>query len=88
LLSSSSEPLSSSSLELLPSAPDYEPAARELLALLSRDLPLELALLDELSPLSRAIGSKVTARDLLEPSPCATSPGLVRLSSLALLFLA
>jgi hypothetical protein len=64
------------------------------LALLSRDPQLELASLDELSPLSLAIGSKVTARDLLDPSPCATCPGLaalvslVRLSSLSLLFLA
>jgi hypothetical protein len=94
LLSSSSEPLSSSSPELLSSAPDFVPAARELLALLPRDLPLKLASLDELSPLSLAITSKVTARDTLDPSPCATRPGLAalvslaRLSSLGLLFLA
>jgi hypothetical protein len=61
------------------------PAARELLALLPRDLPLKLASLDELSPLSLAVTSKVTARDTLDPSPCATRPGLAALVSLALL---
>ena len=72
----------------------FEPAARELQVLLSRDTSLELAALDVMSPLSRARTSKVTARDLLEPSPCAAFPGLaalaslVRLSSLALLFFA
>jgi len=71
LLSSPSEPLSSSSSELLSSAPAFVPAARELLALLPRDRPLKLASLDELSP--------------LDPSPCATRPGLAALVSLALL---
>jgi len=93
LLSSPSDPLSSSSSALLSPAPDLVPAARELLALLPRDLPLKLASLDELSPLSLAVTSKVTARDTLDPSPCATRPGLAalvslaRLSSLGLLFL-
>jgi hypothetical protein len=70
------------------------PVARELLALLPRDLPLKLASLPELSPLSLAITSTVAARDTLDPSPCATRPGLAalvslaRLSSLGLLFLA
>jgi hypothetical protein len=61
------------------------PAARELLALLSRDLPLEPASLPELSPLSLALISTVAARDTLDPSPCATRPGLAALVSLALL---
>jgi hypothetical protein len=85
LLSSSSDPLSSSSSALLPPAPDPVPAARELLALLPRDLPLKLASPLELSPLSLAIISKVAARDTLDPSPCATRPGLAALVSLALL---
>jgi hypothetical protein len=53
--------------------------------LLSRDLPLKLASLPELSSLSLAIISKVTARDMLDPPPCATRPGLAALVSLALL---
>jgi hypothetical protein len=64
------------------------PATRELLALLPRDLPLKLASLPELSPLSLAIillYYYVTARDTLDPSPCATRPGLAALVSLALL---
>jgi hypothetical protein len=94
LLSSPSEPLSSSSSELLSPAPDFVPTARELLALLPRDLPLKPASLLELSPLSLATTSKVAARDTLDPSPCATRPGLAALvllallSSLGLLFLA
>jgi hypothetical protein len=61
------------------------PVTLGLLALLPRDLPLKLASLPELSPLSLAIISKVTARDTLDPSPCATRPGLAALVSLALL---
>jgi len=61
------------------------PTARELLALLPRDLPLKPASLLELSPLSLAVTSKVTAQDTLDPSPCATRPGLAALVSLALL---
>jgi hypothetical protein len=68
--------------------------ARELLALLSRDLPLNPASLPELLSLLLALNSRVAARDTLDPSPCATRSGLAALislallSSLALLFLA
>jgi hypothetical protein len=59
--------------------------ARELLALLSRDLPLKPASLPELLSLLLALISRVAARDTLDPSPCATRSGLAALTSLALL---